>query len=157
MKKFLIIYWFNIILLFALFYLDISPIADILNNFQTNFTSYLTSLTLPINKMQGNEIIINPHYNLVIEKACNGLIPYLFFLSSIIAFPSNIKHKFKWVIYGYIVITGINIFRIWLITQLVLQKTDNFSIAHNVIGNSILILSSITLFVLFVRLTKNQK
>ncbi len=151
MKKFLIFYWFNIILLFAIFYFDISPIADIINSIQTNFTSYLTSLTLPTNQMIGDKIIIDSHYSLIIEKDCNGLIPYLFFLASIIAFPSSLQHKLKWIIYGYITIVSINIFRIWLITKVVLQSKSNFSLAHDFIGNSLLIFTALLLFILFIK------
>jgi exosortase/archaeosortase family protein len=156
MKKFLFLYWFNSIILFAILYWDISPIADIVNTIQTDFISYLTSLILPTNQMQGNNIIINQHYHLIIEKACNGLIPYLLFLASIIAFPSDIKHKLIWTVVGYITIIGINIFRIWLITKLVLQEEENFSFAHDFIGNTLLIFSSLLLFILFVKTRYNS-
>ena len=154
MKKFLILYWFNIALLFTIFYIDISPIANIVNSIQTNFTSYLTSLTLPNNQMVGDKIIIDSHYNLIIEKDCNGLIPYLFFLASIIAFPSSLQHKLKWLIYGYIAIISINIFRIWLITKVVLESKSNFSLAHDFIGNAILIFTALLLFILFIKTRK---
>jgi exosortase/archaeosortase family protein len=101
--------------------------------------------------MQGNEIIINSQYTLIIEKACNGIIPYLFFIASILAFPSTNRHKIFWALYGYIILNIINIFRIWLIIKLVLKKVDNFSLAHDFIGNSLLIFTSLSIFILFVK------
>jgi len=154
MKKFLLFYWFNMALFFALFYWDISPIAQFINTTQTDFVAYITSLILDKNIMNTHEIIINKHYSLVIENACNGIIPYLFFLASMVAFPANIWHKIIWAIIGYIVISSINIFRIWLITQFVLSSQDNFSLAHNWIGNILLVVTALTLFVAFVKTKK---
>ncbi|MBU1667246.1 hypothetical protein KKC13_02440 [bacterium] len=151
MKKFLLTYWFGIALLFGLFYWDLSPLSHAINQQQTDLTSYLTSLTLLDNMMEQHRIIINPHYALVIEKTCNGMIPYLFFLASIIAFPSTLMHKIKWSIMGYIIISAMNIFRIWLVTQFVLQGRNNFSLAHDYIGNALLILTGLALFIWFVK------
>jgi len=157
MKKFLITYWLTIIILFTIFYWDISPIARIINHIQTDFISYTTSLLLDNGMMKNHEIIINKHYSLIIENACNGMVPYLFFLSSIIAFPSTIKHKIVWSILGYITINIINIFRIWVITQMVLKSKSNFSLAHDWIGNILLISVSLALFILFVKTRYNYK
>jgi exosortase/archaeosortase family protein len=157
MKKFLLIYWLNIALLFTLFYWNISPIANILNSLQTDLTAYLVSLTLDETLTKGYEIIIDSHYSLVIEKACNGMIPYLFFLASIIAFPSSLLCKIKWGVIGYATISVINILRIWIVTQSVLLKPDNFSLTHDFIGNSMLILTALILFISFVKNKKGKK
>jgi len=151
MKQFLSIYWLSIGLLFAIFYWDPSPVASMLNRGQTDFTSFLTSLTLPTQMMEQHQIIINPYYTLVIEKACNGMIPYLFFLASIIAFPSTLRHKFIWALLGYVVIQGVNILRIWIISTMVLKEESNFSLAHDYVGNILLIVTALSLFVLFVK------
>lgn len=157
MKKFLLTYWLGIALLFAFFYWDLSPLTPLINEAQTNFTSYLTSLTLSNEMMDKNRIIINQYYALIIEKACNGMIPYLFFLASIIAFPSTTRHKIKWGIIGYIVILTMNVFRIWLVTQFVLVQRNNFSLAHDYIGNGLLIITGLLLFILFVKSRKRKK
>ena len=154
MKKFLFIYWSTTALLFALLYWELSPIANIINPLQTDLTTALVSVALPADIVDGYTIIINSHYRLVIEKACNGLIPYLFFLSSIIAFPSATAHKIRWALMGYIVLTTINSFRIWLVAQLVLEEVGNFSLAHGFIGSSILIFTVVLLFILFLRNVK---
>jgi len=157
MKKFLLSYWLGIALLFAIFYWNFSPLAPLINNLQTDLTAYLTSLTLPEGIMKEHKIFINSHYALVIEKACNGIIPYLFFLASILAFPSTKTHKLKWAIMGYIFITAMNIFRIWFVTQFVLQTTNNFSLAHDYLGNGLLILTGLVLFTSFVKTRGKEK
>ncbi len=156
MIKFLLTYWLGIALFFAIFYWDLSPISLAINQLQTDFTTYLTSLTLPNNMISNYHIFINNHYSLVIEKACNGSIPYLFFLASIVAFPSSIAHKIKWAIFGYFFIVAMNTFRIWMVTKLVLQEQNNFSLAHDYIGNALLILTGLILFILFVKSRKKQ-
>jgi exosortase/archaeosortase family protein len=128
-----------------------------LNSLQTDLTAYLVSLTLDETLTKGYEIIIDSHYSLVIEKACNGMIPYLFFLASIIAFPSSLLYKIKWGVIGYATISVINILRIWIVTQSVLLKPDNFSLTHDFIGNSMLILTALILFISFVKNKKGKK
>ncbi len=156
MKKFLLGYWLGIALLFGVFYWDFSPLSSVINSFQTDLTAYLTSLSLVNTMMEEHRILINAHYSLVIEKACNGMIPYLFFLASIIAFPSTIIHKVKWAIIGYFFITFMNIFRIWFVTQLVLQARNNFSLAHDFLGNGLLIITGLLLFTWFVKSRKRE-
>ncbi len=157
MKRFLLTYWIGIALLFAIFYWDISPISTTINNIQTNLTAFLTSLILPLGMLEDYKIFIDPHYALVIEKACNGMIPYLFFLASIIAFPSSLIHKAKWAVMGYFFITTINIFRIWFVTQFVLEEKSNFSLAHDYLGNGLLILTGLILFTSFVKTRTKTK
>jgi len=155
MKKFLLSYWLGIALLFALFYWEISPFSLAINEFQTNLTALLTSFSLPQGMMEAHRIFITEHYALVIEKACNGMIPYLFFLASIIAFPSTLGHKVKWAIMGYLFISTMNVFRIWFVTQFVLQEQNNFSLAHDYLGNGLLILTGLILFTSFIK-TRNK-
>ncbi len=154
MKKFLFTYWAGIAILFALFYWDFSPLSSSINQLQTNITALLTSYSLPQGMMEGHKIFIDTHYALVIEKACNGMIPYLFFLASIIAFPSSLIHKIKWAIMGYLFISSMNLFRIWFVSQFVIQSKENFSLAHDVLGNGLLILTGLILFTSFIKTRK---
>ena len=157
MKKFIFTYWLGILLLFTLFYWEQSPFSLPINAFQTNLTALLTSFSLAEGMMEAHRIFITEHYALVIEKACNGMIPYLFFLASIIAFPSTLGHKIKWAIMGYIFISAMNIFRIWFVTQFVLQEQNNFSLAHDYLGNGLLIFTGLILFTSFIKTRKKQK
>jgi len=157
MKKFLLSYWLSIPLLFALFYWEVSPFSLAINEFQTNLTALLTSFSLPQGMIETHRIFITEHYALVIEKACNGMIPYLFFLASIIAFPSTLIHKVKWALIGYLFISAINVFRIWFVTQFVLQEQNNFSLAHDYLGNGLLILTGLILFTSFIKTRKKKE
>jgi exosortase/archaeosortase family protein len=156
MIKFLLTYWIGIALFFGIFYWDASPISLLVNPYQTTLTSYLTSLVLPSEMMNNYRIFITEHYSLVIEKACNGMIPYLFFLASIMAFPSSIFHKIKWALIGYLLISLMNTFRIWMVTQFVLEERSNFSLAHDYLGNGLLIITGLILFISFVKSRKKN-
>ena len=157
MKKFLLSYWLGLALLFGLFYWDSSPFSLLVNTMQTNITAYFTSLSLEAGMMEGHHIFITEHYALVIEKACNGMIPYLFFIASIIAFPSTLIHKVKWALMGYLFIMSINVFRIWFVTQFVMIERENFSLAHDLLGNGLLILTGLILFTSFIKTRNREK
>jgi len=85
------------------------------------------------------------------------MIPYLFFLASIIAFPSTFIHKVKWALMGYVFISAINTFRIWFVTQFVMQEQKNFSLAHDYLGNGLLILTGLILFTSFIKTRKKNE
>ncbi|CAA6817156.1 MAG: Unknown protein [uncultured Sulfurovum sp.] len=151
LKNFIVLYPLSITLLFIFFYWDSSPLAHTLNQWQINLSAFLTSLTLPKGTMQENYIFISHKLTLVIDKSCNGLIPYFFFLASVLAFPSTLIHKIKWAIFGYFLLTLLNVFRIWFISQLVINEEENFNLAHDYLGNMFLVFSALMLFVFFIK------
>jgi exosortase/archaeosortase family protein len=101
--------------------------------------------------MKNNHIFISPNLTLVIDKECNGLIPYFFFLASIVAFPSTIRHKIKWAVLAYLLLSSLNVFRIWFITQFVMHSQNNFSLVHDYLGNIFLVFSALILFIGFIK------
>lgn len=151
MKKFIATYILALLGLYLLFYWDATPLAHIVNNSQVDLTSYLTSFTLKNEMINHNKILISSSLILVIDKACNGLVPYFFFLASIIAFPSTLLHKVKWAVIGYVVLSLLNVFRIWFISQLVMLEENHFALAHDVFGNLFLLIGGLGLFVGFVK------
>ncbi len=151
-KNFLYLYIINSIILFTIYYFNILHISST----ETDLTAYLLSIILPDNLMKNHEIFIDSRYTLIIERACNGLIAYFMLLASIISFPSTIKYKIVWAIIGYILINIVNIFRIWLVTYFVLKNKQYFYIAHDIIGNILLISISILIFILFIKSRYNS-
>jgi len=79
------------------------------------------------------------------------MIAILLFLASIWAYPSSLKRKILFSLIGYIALTLINILRIYLVSRLVLEDKNNFSLAHDYIGNMILLFGAIFLFWVFVK------
>lgn len=157
MIKFLLTYFLSATFYFALFLWDASPISLEINQMQTNLTAHLTSLVLEEGMMNGTSIFITSHYSLIIEHACNGLIVYIFLLIFITMFTSTLAHKIKWSIIGYATITLINVLRIWIITLIVSMDKDYFTLAHDYLGNILLLATYIVLVLAFTKKKKATK
>jgi len=108
-------------------------------------------LSLFLDNIYQDRIEITSHYNLIIERDCNGLMVYFLFLSTILATNISLLSKFSWALISYFVISIINIFRIYIITLLVLEDESNFYLAHNILGNIMLFLTAVSLFLIFIR------
>ncbi|RLA71009.1 MAG: hypothetical protein DRG09_01515 [Epsilonproteobacteria bacterium] len=159
MKQFVTLYFFYLALLFTLFYSDISIASTLINEEQTKLTLYFLTLFLEPGQLQGIDIWITPHYKIIINQACNGMIPILFFFASILAFPSNLWHKIHWMGIGYVIFSLVNVFRILLVVYFVEQKEGqaNFYWSHDLIGNALLMGVGLILFVLFIKTAYKHK
>jgi exosortase/archaeosortase family protein len=153
MKQFIALYFLFLLILFTLFYADTSIVSTILNNTQTKLTLFLLNIFLDPGQLQGIDIWINPHYKIIINQACNGIIPILFLWASILAYPSTIWHKILWIVIGYILFTLVNVFRILLVVHFTEQQAGqaNFYWSHDLLGNSILMLVGLGLFIAFIK------
>ena len=157
MKKFISLYFLFLALLFTFFYADTSVISTTLNQGQTKLTLFGLNLFLQLEQLQGIDIIINPHYKIIINQACNGIIPILFLWASILAYPSRIWHKVFWMVIGYLIFTLVNVLRILLVVHFVAQEggRGNFYWSHDLLGNSLLMIVGLGLFVAFIK-TSNK-
>jgi len=153
MKKFISYYFLFLAILFTFFYADTSVISNTLNDGQTKLTLYFLKLFLAPGQLQGIDIWINPHYRIIINQACNGMIPILLLWASILAYPSGIWHKIFWMLIGYFVFSLVNVFRILLVVHFVEQPAgqSNFYWSHDLIGNAILMAVGLGLFVAFIK------
>jgi len=153
MKKFIALYFLFLALLFTLFYADTSIISNTLNQGQTKLTLYFLTIFLEPGQLKGIDILINPYYRIIINQACNGIIPILFLWASILAYPSRIWHKILWIGIGYLIFTFVNVLRILLVVHFVEQEggKGNFYWSHDLLGNSLLMIVGLGLFVAFVK------
>jgi len=153
MKKFIALYFLFLALLFTLFYADTSIISNTLNQGQTKLTLYFLTIFLEPGQLKGIDILINPYYRIIINQACNGIIPILFLWASILAYPSRIWHKILWMGIGYLLFTLVNILRILIVVHFVEQEggKGNFYWSHDLLGNSLLMIVGLGLFVAFVK------
>lgn len=159
MKRFICLYFIFLGLLFTLFYAPTSQVSQILNNTQSRFTLSVLNLFLESQQLDGIDIWINPHYKIIITKACNGVIPLLFLYASILAYPSTFRHKLLWMMLGYILFFVVNIFRIlWVvfITQHGEGQGD-FYWSHDIVGNTLLMLTGLGLFIAFIKTASIKK
>ena len=153
MKKFIALYFLFLAFLFTFFYADTSILSNIINETQTKLTLYLLNIFLEPGQLKGIDIWINPHYKIIINQACNGMIPILFLWASILAYPSGIWHKTVWMSIGYFLFTVVNVFRILLVVHFTEQEAGqaNFYWSHDLVGNAILMAVGLGLFIAFIK------
>jgi exosortase/archaeosortase family protein len=150
--RFVFAYFAWLGILFGLLYWDISPLSESLNTFLRLQLLNVLDGILGNGQVQGSDIWINPHYKLIIEKACNGMIPVLMYLASVFAFPSSWWRRLLWGSMGTIVLLVLNVFRIRMVIYFVMQGgQERFSLSHDVIGNALFMVVGLGLFYLFVR------
>ena len=156
MKRFIALYFLFLVLLFTFFYADTSSVSTFLNEGQTKLTLFFLDMFLAPDQLLGIDIIINPHYKIIIDQACNGMIPILFLFASILAYPSGIAHKILWMFIGYVLFSIVNILRILLVVYFVEAKggRENFYWSHDLLGNIILLVLGLGIFVLFIKTTR---
>ncbi|MEA1954712.1 MAG: archaeosortase/exosortase family protein [Campylobacterota bacterium] len=153
MKRFVALYFLFLVLLFTLFYADTSSISTFLNSGQTKLTLFFLDMFLAPGQLLGIDIIINPHYKIIINQACNGMIPILFLFASILAYPSGIAHKILWMLIGYLLFSIVNVLRILLVVYFVEGKggRENFYWSHDLLGNILLMVLGLALFIMFIK------
>ncbi len=153
MKRFAALYFLFLALLFTVFYAPASLLSTWVNSMQTEGTLFALNLFLDPGQLQGIDIMINPHYKIIINQACNGVIPILFLYASIWAYPSSLRHKVLWMAIGYAVYFVTNVLRILLVVQAVEleEGSGNFYWSHDIFGNALLMGVGLLLFVSFIR------
>ncbi len=156
MKRFIALYFLFLVILFTFFYADTSIVSGFLNDGQTKLTLFFLDIFLAPNQLVGIDIMINPYYKIIINQACNGMIPILFFFASILAYPSGIVHKIVWMVIGYLLFSVVNVIRILLVVYFVEGEggRGNFYWSHDLLGNSLLMVLGLGLFVMFIKTAK---
>ena len=159
MKKFITLYFIFIAILFSVFYVNTNMFSTYINNNQTNLTLYILNIFLDPSQLKGIDIWINPHYKIIISKACNGIIPILFLFSSILAYPSRVGHKIFWMFVGYAVFSLVNVIRILMVVYFVEQQEgkSNFYWSHDIVGNILLLFFGLGLFITFIKTSSYKK
>jgi len=159
MKRFIALYFLFLLILFTFFYADTSMVSTFLNEGQTKLTLFFLDMFLEPNQLNGIDIWINPHYKIIINQACNGMIPILFLFAAILAYPSGIAHKIVWMLIGYISFSLVNVMRILLVVYFVEGEggRGNFYWSHDLLGNSLLMLLGLGLFIAFIKTSKRTE
>ena len=142
-KRFLLSYPFFFLLLFGLFYwgeywqgFEFAKAIDIFHR-----DTIMQILSLVVDEpIKGYKVLFDNHTRLVITPECNGLVPFLMLAAAILAYPSSIKLKLKWLLIAYISFMVANIVRlIGVYFAIKSFGVESFYIAHDIIGNLFLI------------------
>jgi exosortase/archaeosortase family protein len=159
MKRFIAFYFLFLAILFTLFYAQTNAISTFINDAQTSLTLTLLNMFLEPGQLRGIDIWINPNYKIIINQACNGMVPILFLFASLLAYPSSLVHKLLWTVIGYVVFSLVNILRILMVVHFVEQEEgrENFYWSHDLMGNALLMVVGLSLFILFVKTSRRLK
>ena len=153
MKQFIIRYFLFIGIMFGLFYFPTTILSAWVNDAQTSLTLSLLGLFLEPGQLQGSDILIHDNYKIIITRACNGMVPVLYLIASVLAFPSTWRRKIIWVTIGYFLFVGVNFLR--LLFVIYITKTGeghaDFYWSHDIVGNMMLMGTGLGMFILFVK------
>jgi exosortase/archaeosortase family protein len=157
MKRFAALYFLYLAVLFTFFYAHTSDFSLWLNGKQTELTLFLLHFFLKPEQLQGIDIWITPHYKIYISQACNGFIPIFFLWAAILAYPVKWWHKIVWMSIGYAVFAVVNIVRLLIVVHFaeVAQGGANFYWSHDLLGNAILMVTGLGLFIAFIKTSSN--
>lgn len=148
-------YVFYGVILFGLIYFEeFSPLIFI-NDLQTKLSVFITQqwiniLELPI-EVEGHYFTFKHGLELTLDPECNGLATYLFLLTAIISYPSNIKQKIKWSILSYVILFIANTLRLNWIIYHVIDYPEDFIFVHDIIGLYSMVLLTWIIFYFFTR------
>jgi len=158
MKRFIALYFLFLAILFTFFYANTSIVSTFLNEGQTKLTLFFLDMFLSTGQLQGIDIWINPHYKIIIDQACNGIVPILFLFASILAYPSGLAHKTVWMVIGYLLFSVLNVLRILVVVYFVEGELgrENFYWSHDLLGNTLLMGLGLGLFILFIKTSKRR-
>jgi exosortase/archaeosortase family protein len=153
MKQFVALYFLFLAILFVFFYLPSSELSILLNDAQSKLTLYFLDFFLKPGQLQGIDIWINAQYKIIINQACNGVVPILFLTASILAYPASVVHKMIWILVGYMVFTIVNVMRILLVVYATEhgEGQGEFYWSHDLVGNFMLMITGLILFILFIK------
>ncbi len=158
MKRFVGLYFLFLALLFTLFYANTSVVSAFINETQTNITLFFLEMFLDKGQLKGIDIWINPHYKIIITQACNGMIPILFFWASVLAYPASFAYKVVWMIGGYLFFSVMNVVRLLFVVYVTQHGSGqkDFYWSHDIVGNFMLMITGLVMFVLFIKGSKKS-
>ncbi|MDQ7086265.1 MAG: archaeosortase/exosortase family protein [Sulfurovum sp.] len=159
MKRFIIGYFLSLGALLFIFYTPFLAFSSLINTMQTTLTLEILAVFLADTELVGIDIWIHPHYKIIISDACNGLMPILFFYASIFAYPSSFSLKMYAMIVGYIVFFIVNIVRILGVVWMTKygEGQGEFYWSHDIVGNILLMLTGLGLFIGFIHLSTKTR
>jgi exosortase/archaeosortase family protein len=153
MKRFAALYFLFLGLLFTLFYLPTSTVSLWINEVQTGLTLDALALFLREGQLQGIDIWITPDYKIIITQACNGMIPLLILYAAILAYRASWRKKLLWMVLGYLLFFVVNIIRILLVVYVTQngEGQGDFYWSHDIVGNTLLMLTGLGVFILYIK------
>jgi len=139
MKHFLLRYVTAVLVLILFVYVDFTGLSEMLNRWQTQITLYGISYFIDASYISADMLIASTQLKLQITQACNGMLPFFFYLAGVAAYRTSLWKKLLWSIVGYGVITIVNVGRIVSVYYLSKINPTWFDRAHYLLGNLLMV------------------
>jgi len=141
------------ILAVGFFVLALRPVNDRLVNPYTTFVAHEARVVLNLLGEKATvrgQILSSPRFSVAIYNGCNGLEAILIFASGVLAFPASAKRKLIGLLLGFLAIQAANIVRVVSLFYVGILKPAWFSAAHIFVWQSIIIVLSVVLWLVWV-------
>jgi exosortase H (IPTLxxWG-CTERM-specific) len=144
---------YALILAVGFFVLALRPVNDRVVNPYTTFVAHESKAALNLFGEKATvrgQILSSPRFSVAIYNGCNGLEAILIFASGVLAFPAPPLKKVIGLLLGFVAIQLANIVRVVSLFYVGIFKPAWFSAAHIFIWQSIIIILSVVLWLVWV-------
>jgi archaeosortase B (VPXXXP-CTERM-specific) len=127
-----------------------SQVLDGVRIFTTKATAFFLNL-FGYHVTTDDTLISSSKFQMGIVTGCTGLIPTAIFISAVLAYPCRIRDKIIGVLFGIVVINAVNLVRTVTLFFIGTSFPGFFETAHFLIWQSLVIVISIGLWLLWVQ------
>jgi len=112
-------------------------------------TGFFLDLT-GVNAQVTGAMVTSPDFSMSIIAACTGIVPTAIVISAVLAYPSTIRQKIEGIALGIVCIYAFNLVRMVSLFLVGSTFPNFFESAHYIVGQSIMILLAIGLWLFWV-------
>jgi exosortase H (IPTLxxWG-CTERM-specific) len=144
---------YAVILIVGFIVLALRPVNDHVVNPYTTFVAHEAKFVLNVfgeGATVRQQILSSRRFSVAIYNGCNGLEAILIFASGVLAFPATPRRKLLGLLLGFLAIQVANIVRVVSLFYIGVFKPAWFSAAHIFIWQSIIIVLSVVLWLVWV-------
>jgi exosortase family protein XrtM len=100
--------------------------------------------------LQDNMLLSDNHVPFAVVSGCEGIQGIFLLISAICAFPVNVKHKVKGLLYGVPLLYALNLARIVGLHYVAAYQKSSFEFAHWYVGQTLIIVLSCVFFLFWI-------
>ena len=122
----------------------------LIKRLQVQPAAFLIRQTLPEVPIHYTATAIrSPTLKLQIMRGCDGVEAWLLLVTAVVVFPVPARRRMAGVLYGTLLIMGLNLIRIVSLFHLAMKKPEWFELAHVMIWQSAMVLAAIAFVVIW--------
>ncbi len=145
---------YAVILSVGFLILALKPVNDHVVNPYTTFVAHEARVALNLlgeNARVDGQVLSSSRFAVQIYNGCNGLEAILVFVAGVLAFPAPWLRRLAGVVLGVLAIQVVNVVRVVSLFYVGIFKPQWFSVSHVFIWQSLIILLSVVLWLVWVQ------